>query len=94
MTAKATKINAKETVIETIIGTSKTAYNYSFDILSTVQEQGEKAFNAVLDKATWINGENRKAVDNWIGTVKDGQNNVKTVLDENFKTFERLLGGL
>jgi ABC-type glycerol-3-phosphate transport system substrate-binding protein len=94
MTAKANKINAKDTVIETIIDTNKTAYNYSFEILNSVQEQGEKALNAVLDKATWINGENRKAVDNWIGYVKDGQNNVKTVLDENLKTFERLLGGL
>jgi len=87
-------MNAKGTIKETIIGTSKTAYNYGFDALNAVQEQGEKALNAVLDQATWINGENRKAVDNWIGTVKDGQNNVKTVLDENIKTFERLLGGL
>ena len=94
MTTKATKTNTKETIKETIIDTSKKAYNFNFDILNAVQEQGEKALNAVLDRATWINGENRKTVDNWIATVKDGQNNVKTVLDENFKTFERLLGGL
>jgi len=87
-------MNAKEIIKETIIDTSRTAYNYSFDVLNAVQDQGEKALNAVLDQATWINGENKKAVDNWIGSVKDGQNNVKTVLDENFKTFERLLGGL
>jgi len=87
-------MNAKEIIKETIIDTSRTAYNCSFDVLNAVQDQGEKALNAVLDQATWINGENRKAVDNWIGSVKDGENNVKTVLDENFKTFERLLGGL
>ncbi len=94
MTTKTTKINAKETIKETIVDNSRTAYNYSFDILNAVQDQGEKTLNAVLDRATWINGEHRKAVDNWIGYVKDGQNNVKTVLDENFKTFERLLGGV
>jgi hypothetical protein len=87
-------MNAKETIKETMIETGKTAYNYSFDIFNTVQEHGEKALNNFLDRATWINGEQRKAVDNWIGYVKDGQNNVKTVLDENIKTFERLLGGL
>lgn len=87
-------MNAKETIKETVIDNSKTAYNYSLDLLNTVQDQGEKALNAVLDRATWINGEQRKAVDNWIGYIKDGQNNVKTVVDENFKTFERLLGGL
>jgi len=87
-------MNAKETIKETIIDTGKTAYNYSFDIINAVQEQSEKALNNVLDRATWINEEQRKAVDNWIGYVKDGQNNVKTVLDENFKTFERLMGGL
>jgi hypothetical protein len=94
MTAKATKRNAKETVKETIIDTSRKAYNYNFDILNAVQDQGEKALNAVLDQAPWINGEHRKTVDNWIGSAKDIQNNVKTVLDENFKTFERLLGGV
>jgi len=94
MTAKATKTNAKETVKETIIDTSRKAYNYSFDVLNAVQDQGEKALNTVLDQAIWINKEHRKTVDNWIGSVKDGQNNVRTVLDENFKTFERLLGGL
>jgi hypothetical protein len=94
MTIKTNKIDAKETIKETIIDAGRTAYNYNFEILNAVQDQGEKAINAVLDRATWLNGEYRKAVDNWIGTVKDGQNNIRTVLDENFKTFERLVGGL
>ncbi|MBC2714516.1 MAG: hypothetical protein HF978_04330 [Desulfobacteraceae bacterium] len=87
-------MNAKEIIKETIIDTGRTTYNYSFDVLNAVQDQGEKALNTILDQATWINGENRKAIDTWIETVKNGQNNVKTVLDENLKTFERLLGGL
>jgi len=87
-------MNVKETIKETIIDTGKRAYNYNLDVLNAVQDQGEKALNALLDQATWINGEHRKAVDNWIETVKDGQNNVKTVIETNFKTFERLLGGL
>ncbi len=87
-------MTAKEIIKETIIDTGKTAYNLSFDVLNAVQDQGEKTLNAVLDRTTWINGDNRKAVDTWIESVKNSQNNVKTVLDENFKTFERLLGGL
>jgi len=83
-----------ETIKETIIDTGKRAYNYNLDVLNAVQDPGEKALNTLLDQATWINGEHRKAVDNWIETVKDGQNNVKTVIETNFKTFERLLGGL
>ena len=46
------KITAKETSKETIIDTSKKAYNFNFDILNAVQEQGGKALNAVLDRAT------------------------------------------
>ncbi len=87
-------MDTKEIIKETIIDTGRTAYNYSFDVFNAVQDQGVKALNAVLDRATWINGDNRKTVNTWIESVKDGQNNVKTVLDENYKTFERLLGGL
>lgn len=87
-------MNAKEIIKETIIDTGRTAYDYSFNVFNAVQDQGEKALNAVLDRTAWINGENRKAVETWLESVKNGQNNVKSVLDENFKTFERLLGGL
>ena len=82
-----------ETVKATILETARTAYNYGFDILNTVQEQGEKTFNAALDNAPWINAEGREAIDAWVGFVKNAQTNAKTVLDENFKTFEKLLAG-
>lgn len=87
-------MNTKEIIKEAIIDTGRTTYNYTFDVLNAVQEQGEKTLNAVLERATWIDGENRKAVDTWIAAVKTGQNNARTVLDQNFNTFERLLGGL
>ncbi len=89
MTAKKI-INLKGTIIDAV----RTTYNLSFDILTAVQNQGENALNAALDKAPWIDAENRKAFDTWIEAVKTGQNQVKAVLDENFKTFEHVLGEL
>ena len=87
-------MNAKEIIKETIIDTGKTAYNFNLEVLNAVQEQGEKTLNAILDRATWINGENRKAVDTWVETLKNAQANARGVLDQNVKTFERLVAAL
>ena len=84
----------KELIKEAIIDSGKTIYDYNFNLLETVQDQAEKTVNTLLDKATWINEENRKAVSTWINTVNTGRNNVKALLDENIKTFEKLLGAL
>ena len=87
-------MNAKEIFKETIIDNGKTAYNFTLEVLNAVQAQGEKTLNTLLDHTPWIDEDHRKVVDNWLETVKDSQKNVQTVLDENFKTYERLLGGL
>lgn len=87
-------MDTKELIKEAIIDSGKTIYDYSFNVLETVQDQTEKTVNTLLDKATWINEENRKAIRTWINTVNTGRNNVKALLDENIKTFEKLLGAL
>ena len=84
-------MNTPETVKKTILENTRTAYHYGFDVLNVVQKQGEQILNAALDHAPWINAESREAVGTWVEFVKNAQNNAKTVLDENFKTFERLL---
>ena len=87
-------MNAKEIVKHTIIEGNRAAYNYNLEILNALQEQGENALNAVLDRTTWIDGENRKAVDTWVETVKTGQANARAVFDQNFQAFERLVEAL
>ena len=87
-------MDTKELIKEAIIDSGKTIYDYSFNVLDSVQGQTEKTVNALLDKSAWINDENRKAVHTWINTVKTGRDNVKALLDQNIKTFENLLGAL
>ena len=87
-------MNAKDIIKETIIDTGRAVYDNTFNVLNTVQEHGEKVLNAALDKAVWINEENRKAVDTWIANAKKGQENVKALIDENFKNYENFLNAL
>lgn len=87
-------MNAKEIIKETIVDTGRVAYTFGFDVVNAVQGHGEKALNAALDRAAWIDADNRKAINDWVAAVKNGQDRVKTLLDENFKNFERLIEAL
>jgi hypothetical protein len=87
-------MDTKEIIKEAIIDSGKIFYDYSFNLLDTVQDQTEKTIDALLNRTAWINDENKKAVHTWINTVKTGRNNAKALFDQNIKTFEKLLGGL
>jgi len=87
-------MDTKELTKEAIIDSGKTIYDYSLNVLDAVQDQAEKTVNTLLDKAAWINDENKTAIHTWINTVKTEQNKARVLFDENIKTFEKLLGAL
>lgn len=87
-------METKELIKEAVIDSGKAVYDCSFNVLENVQNHAEKNVNALLEKAPWINEENRNAVKGWIETAKTGRKNVKSLLDDNMKTFENLLGAL
>ena len=87
-------METKELIKEAVIDSGKAIYDYSFNVLEKVQAHTEQTINAVLDKTPWINEENRKTVNGWVETAKNGQKDVKALLDGNIKTFEKLLGAL
>jgi hypothetical protein len=48
----------------------------------------EKATNALLDQATWLPEEGKKAIRDWVGAYKEGREKFKSTIDENFKKVE------
>ena len=67
---------------------NKTAIDNSFNALVTLQEQTEKMVNAFLDQATWLPEEGKKVTLDWIQAYKKGCEDLKKVVDENFKRVE------
>jgi polyhydroxyalkanoate synthesis regulator phasin len=67
---------------------NKTTFDNSLNAIAMLQEQTEKMFNSMLDQATWLPKEGRKAIDDWMTAYKDGFKNFKKTADDNFKKVE------
>ena len=71
----------------------KTTFDNSFNAMVLLQEQTEKASVTLLDQATWLPEEGRKAIDEWIAAYKKGREDFKALVDENFSKVEAFFAG-
>jgi uncharacterized protein YdiU (UPF0061 family) len=71
----------------------KTTFDNSFNAMVLLQEQTEKASQTLLDQATWLPEEGRKAIDQWMAAYKQGREEYKALVDENFKKVESFFAG-
>ena len=71
----------------------KTTFDNSFSAMVMLQEQSEKASQTLLDQATWLPAEGRKAIDEWMAAYKQGHEDYKALVDENFKKVEAFFAG-
>lgn len=78
----------QKTMFKQMIEFNNAAFNNSFNTIVTLQEQMEKATNALMDQATWLPEEGKKALRDWVGACKEGREKFKATVDENFKKVE------
>jgi len=67
---------------------NKSAFENSFNAMIMLQEQAERAGNTILDQATWLPEDGRKAVQDWVDAFKKGREEFKSMVDENYKRVE------
>jgi hypothetical protein len=67
-----------------MIDFNKTAYDNSFGAMVMVQEQTEKMVGGMLEQATWLPEEGKKAITEWSGACKKGAEDFKKAVDDNF----------
>jgi hypothetical protein len=67
---------------------NKSAFENSFNAMVMLQEQADRAGNTILDQATWLPEEGRKAVQDWVDAFKKGREEFKSMVDENYKRVE------
>jgi polyhydroxyalkanoate synthesis regulator phasin len=75
-------------IAKQMIDFQKTTFDNTFNAMVLLQGQAETMANTILDQATWMPEEGRKAINDWVKAYKKGREEFKKVVDENFKKVE------
>ena len=75
-------------IFKQMIDFNKATFDNSFRAMVMVQEQTEKTVSTILDQATWLPEEGKKAIKEWANACKKGAEDFKKAVDENFKKVE------
>jgi len=74
--------------LKQMIDMNKTAFDSAFATMTMIQEQMEKIVDMYLDQATGTDSEKRKALAEWSKIYRNGFNEFKKSVDDNFKRVE------
>ena len=77
--------------IKQAIDFNQTSFDSAFDATVMFQNQFEKVATSMLEQASWIPEEGRKAIDNYVDAYKSGRDQFKKYVDEGFKKAEEIL---
>jgi hypothetical protein len=71
-----------------MIDFNKASFDNGFNAMVLIQDQTERAANALLDQATWLPEEGKKAIQDWVKTYKKGREELKKSVDTSFAKVE------
>lgn len=80
-------------IIKQMTQFNKTAFDNSYNTMTMFREQNEKMANSLLDQATWMPEEGKKAVNEWMDSYKKGCEDFKKIVDQNYKNVEQYFTG-
>ena len=75
-------------IAKQMIDFQKTMFDNTFNAMVLVQEQTERMANTLLDQASWMPADGRKAIHGWVDAFKKGREDFKKGVDENYKRVE------
>lgn len=81
-------------IAKQMIEFGQATFNSAYDANTMLQDQFERVSKTVLDQATWLPSEGRKAIDNWTATFKTGRENFKKYVDNSYKQAQEIIGDL
>jgi hypothetical protein len=67
---------------------NKAAFDNTFSAMVMLQEQAERMAGTMLEQATWLPEEGRKAITDWVDAYKKGRENFKKMVDESFQKVD------
>jgi len=78
-------------MIKQMLDYQKTTFDKLFNAMVLVQEQGEKMTNALFEQVTWLPEENKRLMDQCLTMAKQGRDDLKSAVDDNYKNVSDLL---
>ena len=69
---------------------NRTTFENTYGAVCMVQEQSEKMMNSLMEQATWMPVEGKKAIADMASMCKKGCSEFKKAMDENFVRAEAL----
>lgn len=80
-------MDQKETFRQ-MVDFNKKAFDNTFSALVMFQDQSEKMFMGMLEQATWLPADGKKAVAEWVKTYKKSREDFRKAVDDGFKRLE------
>ena len=78
-------------IFKQMVDFNKAAFNNAFGAMVMVQDQNETLANTMLNQATWMPEEGKKAIQDWVETFKKGREEYKKTVEEAFNKVEEYL---
>ena len=75
-------------IAKQMIDFQKATFDNTFSAMVMLHEQTERVANTLIDQATWMPTEGKKAINDWIKAYKKGREDFKKIVDENFEKVE------
>ena len=72
---------------------NKTAFDSSYNAMCMFREHNEKMATSLLDQATWMPEQGKKAVTEWMKSYKKGCEDFKKIVDQNYQNLEKCFIG-
>lgn len=77
-------------MLKQMVEFNQTAFNNTFNAMTLLQDQFKHVTKTVLEQATWLPAEGRKAIENCTEAYKSACQTFKQQIDDNFKKVEKL----
>jgi len=75
-------------VFRQMVSFNKQTFENTFNALVVLQDQSEALFNGMLDRATWLPEDGKKAVGDWAKSYKKNREEFRKSVNDGFKKLE------
>lgn len=75
-------------ITKQMIKFNKSAFDNSFNAMTMVYEQNEKIVETFSSQVTWLPEEGKKAIVDWLAAYRNGCNEFKKMVDDNYAKVE------
>jgi hypothetical protein len=72
---------------------NKTAFDSSYNAMAMFREHNQKMATSLLDQATWMPEQGKKAITEWMKSYNKGCEDFKKIVDQNYQNLEKYFTG-